>query len=422
MMSNDFDGLRNAGDGPPTPPQWATYLAIGGVVAAGIAAAVNIMIDGSEPDLRNLSSDTNFKAILRLILPAGAMVAAGIAVWLRPSHVGILTAACVTGLLARFGFHPAWDSARMLAGFGSIAAGGAAVLMALPQSYRRFAVSVLILVHFGSICAQVTGPPTHGSPAPWLTQAANVYVYRPYSQFVYLTNAYHFYSPEPGAANQLWFCIHYKKKDAKPGESPYGDTRWFKLPRRPQDMTDPLALSYYRRLSLTMQVENYAPGGPSAEAARQREVRSYGQYGIPWHPALSRERQFSAPAEAVRSFLLPSFVHHVARLPVCQHDDGVTPIYSVKVYRVEHRILPPLDLKSSGFYDPQTYFPYFLGEYDADGTPLNTGDPMLNWLVPIFYLPKSADVQPWENPKDNPDKFILKDGVKIHAGSDHELR
>ncbi len=34
-------------------------------------------------------------------------------------------------------------------------------------------------------------------------------VYRPYLQFFYLNNAYHFYSPEPGPPVLVWFRIDY---------------------------------------------------------------------------------------------------------------------------------------------------------------------------------------------------------------------
>jgi hypothetical protein len=414
-MSNEIE-LRNAGDGPPVARALPWQLALGGLIAVAIAAVVNLAVDGMRPRTDALSSQAGFAAIVRLILTVGGIAAAGIAVWLRPSSVGILSSACVTGMLARLGFHPAWDSGMLLAGLGSIAAGTAAVLMALPQRYRRVGVSVLVVLHFIGILTCVTGPPTHGRPAPWLSQAASTYVYRPYLQSIYLVNAYHFYSPEPGPAGQIWFCIHYQRKDAKPGEDPRGDGRWYMLPRRPKDMTDPLALSYYRRLSLTQQLESYRPvPAMPQEILRRRDVRSYGEDGIRWHPEIPREGQYRPPAEQIQSFLLPSYVRHVAELPEVRHPDGL-PIYSIKVYRVEHQILMPHQLKFAGFYDPQTFLPFFQGEYDAKGNQINPEDPMLHWLVPIFWEPKSADVQPWENPKDNPNKFKLHDGVLLHTG------
>src|SRR5262249_51824377 len=160
------------------------------------------------------------------------------------------------------------DSGRVVAGFGSIVAGVAAVLMALPRPVRRAAVVLLVGLHFGSLVTASTGPGTHDKPPPWITQVLHTYFYRAYSELVYLKNAYHFYSPEPGPATQIWFCIYYRTTKIDPktgdfvrnpetGEYDFGDSYWYKLPRRPDDIKDPLAVSYYRRLSLTMQLENY---------------------------------------------------------------------------------------------------------------------------------------------------------------------
>ena len=73
-----------------------------------------------------------------------------------------------------------------------------------------------------------------------------------------------------------------------------------------------------------------------------------------------------------------------------QHPKGHG-ITSVKVYHVEHRIVPPQELPNFGPYDKPTYLPYYVGEYDADGNAVNVNDPMLFWMVPIFWQPKSAD-------------------------------
>src|SRR5262245_13425289 len=151
-MSNEIE-LKNAGDGPPVDRNLPWRLALGGLLAVIIAAAVNFAVEGFPPKLEALGSQTSFTAIIRLVLTVSGMFAAGLAVWFAPSRVGILVLACLTGVIARFGFHPAWDSGIMLAGFGSIAAGVAAVLMAMPQLYRRVGVSLLVLLHFGSILA-----------------------------------------------------------------------------------------------------------------------------------------------------------------------------------------------------------------------------------------------------------------------------
>ena len=34
-------------------------------------------------------------------------------------------------------------------------------------------------------------------------------VYRPYLNLLYMTNAYHFYSPDPGTSSVMWFAVYY---------------------------------------------------------------------------------------------------------------------------------------------------------------------------------------------------------------------
>src|SRR5258706_15207036 len=105
--------------------------------------------------------------------------------------------------------------------------------------------------------------------------------YRQYMQLMYLSNAHHCYSPEPGPASQLWFCIYYK-----PNAEGVASARWIKLPSRPDDVTDPLALSYYRRLSLTQNMEQAIAPYITEEMKRRRAVMEGGEYGIPFHPAI----------------------------------------------------------------------------------------------------------------------------------------
>jgi hypothetical protein len=270
-----------------------------------------------------------------------------------------------------------------------------------------------MLLHFGGILSAVTAP---GSQ-PWISSAIGVLVYRPYLQCVYLTNAYHFYSPEPGSASQVWFCIKYK-----PDAQGQVMVRWYKFPRRPEDMTDPLALSYYRRLSLTQSLENLVPAPITDEQKRARIMLAQGEHGIPIDQRiLPLENQYRMPGDIIRDFYLPSYVRHVARLKDLQHDDGVTPIDTIKVYRVEHRILLPTNLEMGERpYDPTTYLPYYQGEFDTDGQLVHPNDPLLYWLIPIVYEPV-GQIPPWHTPASHPQEYRIIDGLKEHTGSDHNL-
>jgi hypothetical protein len=390
---------------PSENRSYSAPIAIGGTISIAVAAALEFADNGS-----------NFFVVVRVLLTLLGALAIGIALYLRPSNVWLYVLACFAATLARFGFPAEWDSGPILSGFAAIVAGIGAVLVALPVPYRKVFASVLLLLHFGGILTAMTAP----GAQPWISSAFGVLFYRPYLQSMYLTNAYHFYSPEPGPASQAWFCIKYK-----PDANNEVSVRWYKFPRRPEHMTDPLSLSYYRRLSLTMQLENRALASyVTDEMKRARLLASQGDNGIPIHPEfVPIETQYRLPADSVRDFVLPSYVRHVANLPETQHDDGRTKIDTIRVYLAEHRILRPLNMQMGMEpYDPTTYYPYYMGEFSTDGRLVNSRDILLYWLVPIIRVPDPAkgNIPPWHTPKTHPNEFIVIDGVVRHTGgSDH---
>ncbi len=185
-----------------------------------------------------------------------------------------------------------------------------------------------------------------------------------------------------------------------------------------------MALSYYRRLSLTMRIEDSQPTPVTDHMMRARYMRSLGDHGIPIDPEhFPLETQYILPTDAIREFYLPSYIRHVARMKEMQHPDGLE-IDTIRVYRVIHRILLPQILMTKGPYDPTTYEPFYLGKFDTKGNLTDPGDPLLYWLIPIIWVPdpKKGDIPPWHTPKSNPEDFILIDGVSLHNdGSDHNF-
>jgi hypothetical protein len=134
----------------------------------------------------------------------------------------------------------------------------------------------------GIFFATTTPPST-----PWVTEQAFVRVYNPYLQFIYMRNAYHFYSPEPGPASVLVCLLKTETGTDDNGQKQY-TTKWVVLPKRPADVKDPLGLTYYRRLSITEQLARASAGLiQSTNAAEKNEMlprRQAVSHLIPMHP------------------------------------------------------------------------------------------------------------------------------------------
>ena len=203
----------------------------------------------------------------------------------------------------------------------------------------------LVLFHFGGILTAIFSvQPPNATPC-WLTGALWAYVYRPYLQFMYLNNAYHFYSPEPGPATQLWFLVTYEDPKVKP--------RWFVVPRR-EDFAG--KLPYYRRIAMTeatnyqrvgLPDDFYGPGG-------RFERRNLKVSEIPYWSNLPEGKRAFAPADLSQyreprdldaKKYIASYAQHVIKGPEYRDPEYPnTRIRAVKVYRVVHTILQPGEL------------------------------------------------------------------------------
>jgi hypothetical protein len=228
-----------------------------------------------------------------------------------------------------------------------------------------------------------------------VTEQAYVRVYNPYLQFLYLRNAYHFYSPQPGPASLLVFLLRTEVgEDPNTHEKRY-ETRWVVLPRRPADVKDPLGLSYYRYLALTEQVARATPAlrANTFEAKEMRQRRELVSLAIPPHPSDPLDIQYQLLQPEVARYVVPSYASHIILESTPNKD--VAAKTTVKMYRMQHNTLSIEEFynwrKSDGVgttpYHPTTYRPYFLGEFDARGNLVNPQDPMLYWLVPIIPRP-----------------------------------
>lgn len=197
-----------------TPPALGSEQKVIVVASIGIALAATAAIIGaifpSGPQADSFANDTIAPA--RLILSIVGMIVAGAAVSLRPKWYASWLLASAASLAAGFGFPNSWYTfsfaAFVFAGLGCLGA----VIAVLPYGWRIAVVGALPVLHFCGILTAVLSP----SPSPQLITNAWTVIYRPYLQFAYLNNAYQFYSPDPGPASEVWFCIEYEtRKDDK---------------------------------------------------------------------------------------------------------------------------------------------------------------------------------------------------------------
>jgi hypothetical protein len=343
-----------------------------------------------------LVSFSTLSAAAAITLGVVGVISAGLAIVRRPTDSRILGLAALTALAAVFSAHPDWGAVRMMLAVQAAIAGVAAVLFLLSSTARKVAVSALVIFHFCGIISAITSPPA----TPWLTAQLWVRVFRPHLEFCYSNNAYQFYSPEPGPANLLWFCI---QADDVP--APY----WIKIPDTKTEVYDPLGSEYYRRLSITERANGneQLPNGPPAESLVRRNDAV--AMGIPMHPDAVPAMQFRMPDENSRQFLA-SYARHVAKIEAAKHPGRQ--IKSIKVYLTQHMLLKPKQYADhEDPYDKSSYLPFFVGEYDADGKLVNPFDNMLFWVVPII---KTKSIDPATG-----NQVVQYQNYMIgHAGSD----
>jgi hypothetical protein len=306
----------------------------------------------------------------------------------RFQSAGLLALAGLAALLAYPALDADWDSARLLLAVLAGVAVAGAVLVLLPTVARKVVISLLVLYHFGGILSAVLSVAPPNQPASWLTNQVWTRFYRPYLQFMYLNNAYHFYSPDPGPPVLLRFYVEYAD----------GSTREIEVPRRGDFHTQ---LAYQRRLAMTESTnlnQNQPP--PDFEWRWHRRVEAMNRWGIPVYPVqlMHPTMQYREPLPYSKK-MIASYARHVARNYPSEKDSGAE-VKSVAVYRVVHRILLPGEfvqdrvvkgeaVKAPDY--PTTYLPFFLGEFDKDGNLLKADeDPFLYWIIPILDMPKEA--------------------------------
>jgi hypothetical protein len=291
------------------------------------------------------------------------LLAAGGAVTIRSSSSAVLGAAALTGVIAAAGMSSEWDSIRMVIMVMSALAGLAALVLLLPRWGRRAVVSLIIVFHFVGIWTATMTV----EPSPLLWRELWAHVYRPYLEFLYVNNAYHFYAPEPGPGTLVWFYIKYDD----------GSSEWFKIPQRGDN---PVDLEYQRRLSLSESINQLMPLYVPNDRYAAR-MRAGHRDGIPLHPDEPNILMQYRPPQPYSKLMLGAYAEHVAHLFPKKPGRQV---HSVKIYRVMHQLPSPAALaKGDDPTAPWSYVPYYQGEFTPDGKLMDLNDPYLYWVVPI---------------------------------------
>lgn len=265
------------------------------------------------------------------------------------------------------------DSIGMLCRGGAVCALAGAFLLLLPESGRRVALVCGAAFHFCGILSAVFSVPPPGGNAPWLVQQAWVRVYRPYLQFVYLNNAYHFYSPEPGPPSFMWYRLDYAD----------GERRWLRFP---DDMRSPIRAHFQRLLSIGESANQ--PSGREPDQIRVEDVHQrIGQ--MLRMPDLPRDFivpvAWREPAPNTR-ILLGSYARSVAkRFPVS--DKSGSELLEIRLWRVVHSIIGPEQFSRGLDPSARKYFvTAYQGLFDASGL-VKTADPdepLKYWLLTSY--------------------------------------
>jgi hypothetical protein len=347
----------------------------------------------------------------------------------RFNTAGIVALACAVPLFCRVSLDAEWDSVGLLLDVFIGVGLAAAALILLPRLVRRLTLTVLVLIHFCGILSAVGSPAPAGGERSWLINQLWGGVYRPYLHFMYLNNAYHFYSPDPGPPILVWFRAEYEG----------GKSRWIEVPNLGEERSK---LAFQRRLALgesTNQLQQQPPWDFDERWARRIEAgRNFkGRGSIPPlnDPVYGRYFEYREPI-AYSKRILESYARYVlSHYPYVDEQGMEHPELKplkVKLYRVIHAITDTKNF-AEGFspFHPITYLPYYQGEFDTAGRQLDgptykdgqldkPGDPFLYWLIPIKVEPKDGYVQRFDaqgRPVPPEAKDVkLVDYLRIHAG------
>ncbi|HZT83551.1 MAG TPA: hypothetical protein VFA26_25195 [Gemmataceae bacterium] len=362
-----------------------------------------------------LQADPGANAAAVLFIAAGILVAlTAVAIRLRTAGerfeerlitAGVIALAAVMPFWAACTLPREWDTAILLLGVVVTVLLVGALLCLLPRLPRLFTASLLAVVHFGGIVTAINSvDPPGGREVSWLVRRVWTDFYRPYLEFMFLGNAYHFYSPEPGPPTLLWFYLEYED----------GSSRWVKMPLREHHSNK---TAYLRRIAMSEGTNTWNPNMPWDPQRYENRRRAGEQLGVP-----TLENTHLAPIYQYRFTLnlgrrLTRYYAHYAATHYPHPENPDLKVKRVKVYRVTRNFIQPGELaRDVSPWDPAFLFPYYQGTFDAKGNyakdPLT--DPFLFWVIPLKREP-NEELRP---PLSADARKKLTDPLQIHAHSE----
>jgi hypothetical protein len=321
--------------------------------------------------------------LLRVALISLGLLSAAVAVSRRPWSVRLLLSAAVVLLLAHLATNPQWDTVRLLFRAALVVALAGAGLAALRQRQRRIALSILVVVYFGGLVTAVLATPH----SPWVADQLRARVYRPFLEFLHLTETYQWFAPGAGPEPLLWFHLRYAD----------GSGRWVEIRDRKDFGT---RLEWTRWGSLASWAHETLPpleDFPDDLLDRRIEAGEKFKPPIPM-PDEDLASQYQEPTYESR-FILSTYARYVAHAYPHPVDPGQA-VTGIKIYGVLRSCRQPEEVAAGRDpLDPTLLSAYYEGEFDADGrlkpssfhvvydsdgqVLRQSQDPFLYWLIPI---------------------------------------